>query len=99
MLADQANGAGAMDPIAGASVLGQGAGAVGFVASLWVLLVGHRTWSAVDTVIEVVENKTVQAIEVIGDDIIHSIPIVMGLLITLCCVLVRMCVVKHWSSS
>ena len=99
VLADQASGAGAMDPLAGAGMLGQGAGAVGFAASLWVFLVGHRTWSAVDTVIEVVENKTVQSIEVIGDDIIHGIPIVIGLLITLCCVLVRMCVVKHWSGS
>ena len=86
-----------MDPMqAGAGALGfQGAGAIGFVASLWVFLVGHRSWLAIDSVIEVVENKTVQTIEVIGDDIIHGIPIVIGLLITLCCVLVRIFVVKY----
>ena len=90
-----------MDPMqAGAGAIGfQGAGAVGFVASLWVLLVGHRSWLAVDSVIEVVENETVQAIEVIGDDVIRGIPVGVCLLIILCCVLVRMLVVKYWSGS
>ena len=59
VLADQANVAGAMD--AGAGALGlQGIGAVGFVASLWVLLLSHRSWLVVDTVIEVIENNTVK---------------------------------------
>ena len=72
VLIDQFNGVVTMD--AGAGVLGlHGAGAIGMVATAWICLVSHRGWLAVETVIDTIENKTVEAVEVIGDHVITSI--------------------------
>ena len=52
-----------------------------------------------DSVIDTIENRTVQAVEVLGDNVISVIPLITGLCITLCVVLVHRQVVAYWAEN
>ena len=52
-----------------------------------------------DAVIDTMENRTVEVVEVIGDNVISVIPLITGLCITLCVVLVHRQVVAYWAEN
>ena len=89
-----------MDPAAlGAAAGVQGAGTIGMVLTALCCMVAHRGWLAADVVIDKIENKSVQVVEVLGDHVTTAILIFMGLCITLLFVFVQRQVAKNWAEN
>ena len=49
-----------------------------------------------DNVLDVVENRSIQVVEVVGDNVTMAVPVLMGLCLTMLIVFVHSLVKKNW---